>query len=192
MKYQLINFIVHQKNEYYIKKVSHDILYKTPKEDLIIVQQMINEILDEIISDSMTEGEKIRAIYDFVLETVSYKKHRLNDKDWVNIVKERNLLGALNGDGVVCDGYAMLLSKMLSTIGIENKIIDGGLPTTEHLLKLIFGILVKLNGKYYHVDSTWGDVASVAQQNHYFMTSDAVMKQTHTGRSRFSKCSFSI
>ncbi|WP_040712633.1 SLAP domain-containing protein [Paenibacillus curdlanolyticus] len=86
--------------------------------------------------------------------------------------------GALAYGMAVCDGYASALQVLLTKAGIVNKTITGsanngsGRGYEAHMWNL-----VKLDGFWYHVDSTWGD--NYIDQFHYFLLPDQDMGRNH-------------
>ncbi len=118
-------------------------------------------ILKDIINDSMSDYEKLDKIYDYVTHEIYYDSN-------TNIPRvSHTAYGALKYKIAVCDGYAEALHILLDLAGVENIIIHGAdkLNGIGHAWNL-----VKINGKYYHVDST-GDSSSPNQRN-FFMLSD--------------------
>lgn len=67
---------------------------------------------------------------------------------------------------------------MLLEVGIENKIIEGVAGSSLHAWNL-----VKLDGKWYHLDTTWDDplpdVPGRITYEHYNLTDDQI-KTVHT------------
>lgn len=68
------------------------------------------------------------------------------------------LQGAFTGDRrIVCDGYAKAFMHLMNMVGIPTQLItgtstDGAGKSVGHAWNLI-----KIQGAYYHVDSTWAD-----------------------------------
>ena len=121
----------------------YSINYISSSEEMEEVQEIVDDVLSEIIDDDMTDYEKVRAVYEYTLDTLYYKEH---DDD-----TERKIIAGLNGEGVVCDGYSLLMSKLLTDMGFKNIIISGEVGG-RHSWNL-----VELEGNWYHIDATWGD-----------------------------------
>lgn len=129
-------------------------------------------ILKDIVKDSMSDYEKLASIYDYITENVKY--------DYINYA-EKNIprvsftaYGALKYNIAVCNGYSNVLNLMLNLAGIENKQVTGVVKRSgfAHSWNL-----VKIDGKYYHVDATW-DAENNKKQ--YFMKSDEYMLNSRT------------
>ena len=176
----------------------YEMVYKNSAEDMKEVLATVRNTLNEIITKDMSDYEKVRAVYDFVIDSYRYENFAKDHNDTENIIKERNMLLGLKGHGVVCEAYAMLFSTMVTELGYDNIIVSGIVDGTGHAWNLI-----KINNQWYHVDPTWGDVDirgivqdfresnpdtdenliwEVAQQfadetrDFYFLTSDSVMR----------------
>ncbi len=86
-----------------------------------------------------------------------------------------NAYGVLVDRRAVCSGYAKAYQLLLQRIGIECRRVSGGNHTWN---------IVRLNGKYYHVDVTWDDPianGSVFSDSchDYFCVSTREILQTH-------------
>lgn len=109
------------------------------------------EILDEIITDGMTDLEKETAVYTWLTENVDY--------DWshMDIMAEttRDAYGPYGGlvnQSAVCLGYATSFQLLMDMAGIECVTVVGAAfhSTGDHVWNM-----VKLGGKWYCVDPTW-------------------------------------
>ncbi len=135
-----------------VKVGQYDYEYKNSESDLVEVDKIIENVITQIQSTSNNNYETIKAIYEYVINTYHYQKLASSDTDFPNVMNERNILLGLQGNGVVCDAYAMLMCRMLDKAGLENKFVSGTIQGGLHVWNI-----VKLEGKWYHVDATWGD-----------------------------------
>ena len=143
------------KTRYYINVNNPSILtirylmtYKNSANDLQQTQKIINDFIKINIKEDMTDYEKVKTIYNFVLDKYEYGRVKGQGGN----LKERNLLLGLQGKPVVCEAYAMLFSQMVSTLGYDNVIVSGFVDNNRHAWNM-----VKIDGDWYHVDATWGD-----------------------------------
>lgn len=177
------------------------ITYKNSSEDIQEINRIIDDFVNDNISDDMEDYEKIQAAYEFILNNYKYQKHATNNNDFDNLLKERSILSGLNGEGVVCDAYSMLFSKMMDSLGYENSIVTGTANGVSHAWNS-----VKIDDKWYNIDTTWADmeveeeiqellknnpdldeefirefVEQKAQEKKdlYFLASDETLKETH-------------
>ena len=82
----------------------------------------IRALLDELDLYDATDYEKIVGVYDWICENVTYDYEHLSDPDYVLM---RTAYGALINKSAVCQGYAVLLYRMLLELGIDNRVITG-------------------------------------------------------------------
>lgn len=139
----------------------------------------VNNIVQDIISPMMTDVEKVKAVNDYVVTHTVYTSSgtQTSVHSPYTIISE--------GKGV-CQAYALLTYRLLEKVGIENKYVTG-YAGGEHAWNL-----VKLNGEWYHLDTTWNDPmlswANLSQEPYlknyvrynYFLISDQTMFQDHT------------
>ncbi|HHT97245.1 MAG TPA: hypothetical protein GXZ90_05050 [Clostridiales bacterium] len=152
--------------DYKLTSGEYNITYKNSFQDMQQSQTIIDNFLSNNIDSSMSDYEKVKIIYNFVIDKLSYGYANTGDtaQDKLN---ERNILLGLQGNPVVCEGYSMLFSKMMTSAGYNNKIIRGKVDSDGHSWNL-----VEIDNQWYHVDATWGDSISEKRQEDYFLTSD--------------------
>lgn len=93
-----------------------------------------------------------------------------------------SVYGCLIKGEASCEGYAKAMKYLLDAVGIENYIASGYTQTDEekepegHAWNI-----VKINSKYYHVDTTWNDPVNSEIENRYayFNLSDTEISKTH-------------
>lgn len=145
------------------------------------------QVLREIISNEMTEYEKIAAIFEWVQKVNVYDYDLLNyieinsgNITEVGHYKDFYLEGILldpENAVSVCDGIAKAFVLLCRIEGIEAIKINGSAGGGNHAWAK-----VKYEGKWYIVDATWSDqrLNNVEYVTHwYFMESDANVT-THT------------
>ena len=111
------------------------------------VKAKVKEVLGQIITSNMTEGQRVKAINSYICKKLSY------DTTLTNFSAYDGLLG--NGK-TVCQGYALLAYRMLTDAGLQARIVTGtasnGNESGSHAWNL-----VKVGGSWYHLDTTWND-----------------------------------
>ena len=155
---------IQQGGKFDFSRVTHTMTYKNSANDMKEVQDIVDNFFHENITSSMSDYEKVRTIYDFVIGELQYGYTG-------DTLKERNMLLGLQGQKVVCEAYAMLFAKMVTDLGYNNMIISGKAGGDGHAWNLI-----EIDGQWYHVDPTWGDDEDISEQDKYFLTSDEVIK----------------
>lgn len=147
--------------------------YRETLQQTAYVNKQVAAVLKEIIKPGMNNHEKIKAIHDWVVLYLKYD----------NSYTRYTAYEALQNHSAVCQGYSLLTYKLLKGAGIPNKIVEGtakpeGGARVSHAWNL-----VQLDGKWYHLDTTWDDPvpdrAGEVSYN-YYMRTDAQMRHDHT------------
>jgi hypothetical protein len=133
------------------------------------VNAKVTKILNQIIKPGMNAYEKEEVIHDWIERNVAYDTSLTKYSDYNALVSPYK---------TVCQGYALLSYKMLNQAGIQTKIIDGTAGGQAHSWNL-----VKLDGIWYHFDTTWDDpipdIAGRVTYDYYNLT-DAQIKIDHS------------
>jgi transglutaminase-like putative cysteine protease len=138
------------------------------REEEDAVERQVARILSKILTSGMDEHEKTQAVHDYIVANVAYDLNYREHSAYAALVKNR----------AVCQGYALLLYKMLNKAGVETRLISGKAGGENHLWNL-----VNLDGNWYHIDATWNDpVPDVPGRVRYdyYNRSDAQMAPTHS------------
>jgi hypothetical protein len=126
---------------------------KLPEESLHAAEAVagrVKEILSEIISPGMSDYEKELAIHDYLINHCRYDRESLGQGEIPP--ESHSAYGALVMGTAVCEGYAKAAKLLLDGAGIENTIVIGDSKGVSHAWNL-----VKIQGEYYHLDTTWDD-----------------------------------
>ena len=107
----------------------------------------IEELLTQLDLDKKSDYEKVCAVYEYICSNVTYDYENLNDD---NYLLKFSAYAALMDKTAVCQGYAMLLYRLLLELGVENRIVAGVSNGESHAWNI-----VKLDGHYYNLDATW-------------------------------------
>lgn len=115
-------------------------------------------ILREIITDEMTDLEKTVVIYEYLVHAVSYDYDTYYSAETAEEAKKNicyYLEGVFETGRAVCDGKSKAFVLLCGMEGIEclRDFGDKGMGTVGHAWNY-----VKLDGKWYMVDTTMGDV----------------------------------
>ncbi|MFJ7738321.1 transglutaminase domain-containing protein [Lysinibacillus sp. NPDC097287] len=147
------------------------IKYLTNKAQEEIVQKKVDQVLANIITPSMTTFEKVKVVNDYIVSNAKYGESTKSSPHSAH---------ALLMEGqAVCQGYALLTYKMLNQIGVDVQYVVGFVNGNEaHAWNL-----VKIDGKWYHLDTTWNDPLPNrvgASSYDYFLVTDTQLKKDHT------------
>lgn len=108
----------------------------------------IDRIFEELQIETMTEYEKVCAIYKYICDNVSYA-HEISDPAWNDSHTQEvaNAYWALKTGYAICDGYADLVYRMMLQAGVNARIVSG--TVGYHAWNI-----VEVDGVYYCVDAT--------------------------------------
>ncbi len=93
------------------------------EEDIVAINNKIDEIYNQLITDNMSSYDKIKAIHDYIINTTVYDQERANavknSSEYVKY-KSNTAYGPLIEGKAICGGYtdamALFLDKMVSLI----------------------------------------------------------------------------
>ncbi|WP_158629969.1 transglutaminase domain-containing protein [Cohnella sp. AR92] len=131
------------------------------------VTKRSQEIRAAIIKPGMNAHQKVKAVHDWILLNVAYDR----------TLQKHSAYDALAKGTAVCQGYASLAYRLLKDAGVETRIAEGTVSTGAHAWNL-----VKLDGKWYHLDTTFDDpVPDVKGRTtySYYLLTDAQIKRDH-------------
>ena len=120
--------------------------YRETAEQTNYVNQNADSILKRIIKPGMNDHEKVKAIHDWVVRNLKYD---------TTLTKYTAYDGLYTGS-TVCQGYSLLTHKLLKGAGIPEQ-NRGGTASDNPQGQLHAWNLVLLDGKWYHLDTTWND-----------------------------------
>ncbi|WP_431808825.1 transglutaminase domain-containing protein [Lysinibacillus sphaericus] len=154
-----------------VGNLTYKVKYFTNATQEAAVQKKIDSVLKTIIKPSMTQFQKVKAINDYIVSNTTYgTKTKASPHSAYALLFEGQ---------AVCQGYALSAYKMLEQAGIETKYVVGYVNGTEaHAWNM-----VKLDGKWYHLDTTWNDPLPNrigASSYDYFLVTDAQLNKDHT------------
>lgn len=184
-------------------------MYGEDLETTKLVEERISEIVNELnkkITEYTTDVEKVKLIYEYVIDNVSFytghvpgQLHRNKNRRDVHF----SPAAVFDGESV-CLGYAMLFGRISERMGIDSRLVvgiskpmltqkvDSYLDNMKNRedemgIKAFKGRVnhawnqVKINGKWYHVDPSHDDYQ--AQISHkpysyfYFLRSDEFLNR---------------
>ena len=132
-------------------------------EEITSINYIVENKVNEIISEDMTTEEKIKKIHNFIIDSTKYDTLKTeNIKD--DTYKSNTAYGVLIQGYGICSGYSDTMSIFLNALDIENYKISND----THIWNL-----VHINGVWRHLDTTWDDPISDKNLNRdtYFLIS---------------------
>ncbi|MFJ7669388.1 transglutaminase domain-containing protein [Lysinibacillus sp. NPDC097195] len=144
--------------------------YLMTPEQAAYVEMNAQEIVASIEKNARTDVEKIKAVNDYIVANTAYTEQTKSSPHSAYTV--------LAEHGGVCQGYALLAHTLLQKLGFETQYIVGYVGQEGHAWNL-----VKLDGQWYHLDTTWNDPVpdrKGAVRYQYFLVDDRTMARDHT------------
>ncbi|MBP3429003.1 MAG: Ig-like domain-containing protein [Clostridia bacterium] len=132
----------------------------------------VNSVVSSLITAGMSDYQRARVLHDWLIHNANYD-YTYSNYDAGGVL--------LRGTGV-CDSYARAYQMLLAAAGVESMIVSGTAGSNADLAD--WGAhawnLVRLGGKWYHVDCTWDDPGEGGYERHtYFCLSDEAIAKDH-------------
>ena len=112
------------------------------------INQKLDQIIKEIITDDMSDKEKITVFHNYIIDNTVYDSNyletNLNDID----NPSHKALGPLFFGKALCGGYADVMAIFLNRLNIPNYRIS----SSDHIWNFVY-----LDNNWYHLDLTWDD-----------------------------------
>ncbi|PLT31030.1 transglutaminase domain-containing protein [Peribacillus deserti] len=154
--------------------------YKYSKAQITSMKTKLNAKVNSIVAAAKTkktEQQKVLYIHNYLVNLAQY--------DYDNYLKgtipdsSYSVYGALINKKAVCDGYAKSMKLLLNKSGIWAVKVNGYANGGPHAWNL-----VKVSGKYYHVDATFDDPITSNRKPmltyNYFLVPDTTIDNDHS------------
>lgn len=157
-------------NTYYTKYTINVDYFISLEQEQMLTQELniINESFG--FTETTTDYEKVKTIYDYICHNVTY--------DYSDNNMKFTAYAAVTTGKSVCQGYATLFYRLVKMQGISSRVIAGHGTNTD----VYHGWnIVKLGNLYYNVDATW-DAANykLGHPYEYFLKGDVFEDHTRT------------
>ncbi len=133
-------------------------------EELIFVNKHIEKTLKEILKPNYSDIDKSRAIYDYIVENLSYDHTTVNNSAYQALKQNRTM----------CAGYSQLFYLMSKQAGLDVTYVIGEAGNDLHIWNKII-----IDKKAYNIDTTWADKRS-GNRYKFFLINDEELSKTHT------------
>lgn len=130
----------------YYFDLTYKLTYYTTAEEEAALDTLADELLAEILPEKVSDYETVRTIYEWICTNIRYDHDHVKDTSYK---KMYTAYAALTDRTCVCQGYALLLYRLLLENGIDCRLIPGD-ANGPHAWNI-----VRLEGLYYNLDATW-------------------------------------
>ena len=144
--------------------------YLTNIEQEKVVDSIVESIISTVQPEEMTDFEKVKFVNDYIVKNTMYSEDSVASSHSAYAV-------AYEGKGV-CQGYALFAQKLMQALGLESMYVVGEVYTGGHAWNL-----VKVDGEWYHLDTTWNDPVpdrGNGVRYDYFLLNDTDLLEDHT------------
>lgn len=149
-------------------------------------QKAIDQEATRMLADAPKDGsdyEKALYVFEKLIEDVDYVEDSADNQ---------NIISVFLNHETICQGYAYATQYLLEKLGITCTTVIGTVSDGPHAWNL-----VKLDGEYYYMDTTWGNSQYLSRQTeqteaavskyvdyNYFCATGTDILQSHTPDSR--------
>ena len=148
--------------------------YLLTPQQLAWVDTQADEILASLQIENATDYMKVKKIYQYMGTNFTYDKSLTKFTDY----------DGLTTGSMVCQGYALLTYKLMWKAGIPCRIVVGVSKNEPHGWNI-----VKLDGKWYNLDTTWDAANGGTMYWDFFLKSQNDFRD-HTRDVRFDTKAF--
>lgn len=165
--------------------MSIEFKYSDTKDNLVkkdnLIKEKVSKVVNSVTDSNMKDYEKELAIHDYVVNNTKYDQRAETGNMPTDSYTAYGVL--INGIGV-CQGYADAMYRLLTAAGIENTMVIGEANNGDGTWVGHAWNVVKIQGQYYDVDTTWDDPvtssgADVISHN-YFNLTDSELSVDHS------------
>lgn len=135
-----------------------------------------DKIVESLLSNKQNDYEKEKLLHDYIINNCRYDYE--NYQQGTIPETSRTAYGVIALGRGVCQGYAEAMNILCRKAGLSSIMVKGDSRGESHAWNLI-----NIQGKYYHVDSTWDDPVTSNGQDYlsydYFNLSDDEIIKDH-------------
>ena len=127
--------------------VTYRVVYYDTAEQQAQMDKAVDDLLDDLDLEGLTDYEKICGIYDYMTANIVYDYDHMYDESYK---LQFTAYAALVNGTSVCQGYANLFYRLALELGVDARIVVGKGNGGGHAWNI-----VELGDRYYLLDATW-------------------------------------
>ena len=127
--------------------ITYTVSYYTTADQETQFNLAVDNLLAELALSGLSDYEKVCGVYDYICDNITYDYDNLEDTSYK---LKYTGYAALVNKTAVCQGYAVLLYRLLLELGVDTRVVTGIGNGGGHAWNI-----VELDGLYYNADSTW-------------------------------------
>jgi len=149
--------------------------YTENTEQVAKVNKKISQILKSLKVNQLSEVGKVKAIHDYVVNRIDYDRTMIDHSVYGGLIAEKHT--------TVCQGYALLMYKMLTDAGVRAHYVTGYAGEAHAWNE------VMIDGKWYYIDATWDDPTGGRPilSHEYFLIGSNKLSRDHRIDAVYSK-----
>lgn len=150
------------------------ITYVETASQLKKVNKAVKTGLESLPLTGCTDEEKVKLIHDYVINILAYDITYTDHSPYGGLVASKHT--------TVCQGYALLMYKLMTEAGVDCHYVTGNAPTA-HAWNI-----VNIGGNWYSLDATWDDPIADTPKlvYNYFLVGTDTINQNHTIDAKYS------
>ncbi len=141
--------------------------YTDTAEEVAAVNDAVKKALATLAVDGLSDVGKVKVIHDYVVNLLQYDRTLSDHSAYGGLVAKKHT--------TVCQGYALIMYKMLTEAGVPCKYVTG-YAGENHAWNL-----VKMGNYWYALDATWDDPISSKPvlSYDYFLKGSKTIEKDH-------------
>lgn len=163
-------------------KVTIKFKYAISKEELEMYLSQIDDMAREL--NGRSDYDKVKYIHDWIVNKTSYAYDQYQTGNYAlhDGIKVHSAASVFKHGIAICQGYAESFDILAKAAGLETQIVTGDACSDGTWDSHAWNI-VKVDGRYYHVDTTWDDPmytdGSQGIEYTYFLVDDSTLSKDH-------------
>lgn len=173
-------------------EVTLEIGYLYTKDEIHDIDKGVDELINKLIKDNMSDYDKVKTIHDYIINNTKYDVTRNLTGD--SKYSSYNAYGPLFEGYATCNGYTDLMAIFLEKLDIPNYKIattadEISYSATGHIWNAL-----KIDGEWLHLDLTWDDPVSNDGNDYlfhtYFLKTTKEIKKADSGETELEEHNF--